>query len=161
MKFLRHIAGIFVPAMLLLTGGAWAAQDSGQKATNVVMTVNRVIYPGQIVPPDAVVEIRLNRPLRDNLVVIRDPDNLIGKVASKTILPRRLILPDTVRDAFAIEAGDPAVVFYRQGGLEIAMDAIALSSAGFGDLIRVRNTRSGRTVTGIVMQDGTVSVEAR
>jgi flagella basal body P-ring formation protein FlgA len=41
------------------------------------------------------------------------------------------------------------------------MDAVALQSAGFGKPIRVRNTRSGRTITGIVMPDGTVAVEVR
>ena len=156
MRGSRIIAGILLPALLLFGTAASSAQDG-----EIVLTVNRVIYPGQVVPPDAVVETRLRRPLGNNMTVLRDAGDLVGKIASRTILPRRLIVPDAVRDAYAIEAGESALVYYRQGALMIAMDAIALSNAGIGDTIRVRNTASGRTVTGIVLPDGTVSVVAR
>lgn len=151
-----RMAGGLVPALLLCGGFAMAAGGD-----NVVMTVNRVIYPGQIVPADAVVETRLRKALREGTVVIRDAEDLVGMVAAKTILPKRLIPPSALREAYAIEAGDLATVYYRQGGLTIVMDAVALQSAGFGDAIRVRNTSSGRTVAGVVMADGSVAVEAR
>ena len=82
-------------------------------------------------------------------------------MAAKTILPNRLIVPSALREAYAIEAGETATVYYRNGGLSIVMDAVALQSAGYGKPIRVRNTLSGRTISGVVMPDGTVSVEAR
>lgn len=150
-----RIAGVLVP-MLFLYGGLAAAERS-----NIVITVNRVIYPGQTVPADAVVETRLRNPLRKGTVAIRDADQLIGMVAAKTILPRRLIVPSALREAYAIEAGETTTVYYRRGALTIAMDAVALQSAGFGKSIRVRNTNSGRTISGVVMPDGNVVVEAR
>ena len=153
---LSSIAGLIALALCAVAGGA-VALESG----DVVVTVNRVIYPGQTVPADAVVETRLRQPLRNATQVIRNRDDLIGMVAAKTILPKRLIAPNAVREAYAIEAGEAATVYYRQGPLTIAMDAVALQSAGYGDPIRVRNTQSGRTITGIVMPDGSVAVEAR
>ncbi|MAZ19064.1 flagellar basal body P-ring formation chaperone FlgA [Oricola sp.] len=153
---LRHIAG-FLAAIAFACGGAAMAASRD----DVVITVNRVIYPGQIVPADAVIETHLRKPLRDGLVVIRDAEDLVGMVAAKTILPKRLIAPNAVREAFAIEAGDMTTVYYRHGALTIAMDAVALQSAGFGDPIRIRNTQSGRTISGIVMPDGSVAVESR
>jgi len=155
MRLLR-IAGILVPAICLWAGAAAAAENA-----NVVITVNRVIYPGQVVPADAVVETRLRKPLNPGLEVVRDAEALIGMVAAKTILPKRLIAPSAVREAYAIEAGQPTTVYYRDGTLIIAMDGVALQSANIGKPIRVRNAQSGRTIAGIVMPDGTVTVEAR
>ena len=156
MKRWLHIAGILIPAICL-----WSAVAGATERADVVVTVNRVIYPGQTVPADAVVETTLRRPLAPGVDVIRDAGSLVGMVAAKTILPKRLIAPSALRAAFAIEAGETTTVYYRNGALTIAMDAVALQSAGFGKPIRVRNTRSGRTITGIVMPDGTVAVEAR
>jgi flagella basal body P-ring formation protein FlgA len=112
-------------------------------------------------PADAVVETRLRKPLSPGLQVIRDPESLIGMVAARTILPKRLIAPSALREAYAIEAGQPTTVYYRDGALVIAMDGVALQSANIGKPIRIRNTQSNRTISGIVMPDGTVSVEAR
>jgi flagellar basal body P-ring formation protein FlgA len=150
------IAGTLVPVLLLWCGGALALEGA-----NVVVTVNRVIYPGQTVTADAVEETQLRRPLREGTIVIRDMEALVGRVAARTILPKRLIPPSSIREAYAVEAGESATVYYRQGALVIAMDVVALQSAGYGEPIRVRNAQSGRTITGMVMPDGTVSVEAR
>lgn len=155
MKWAR-IAGICIPAFCL-----WAQAVSASEDPNIVLTVSRVIYPGQVVGADAIVETKLRKPLRNGLEVVRDAGEIVGKVALRTILPKRLIRPDAVREVYAVEAGEPATVYYRQGGLVIAMDAVALSSAGYGDPIRLRNTSSGRTITGTVTADGTVVVEAR
>lgn len=156
MKRLLRIAGILVPAICFLTGVSGATENA-----NVVITVNRVIYPGQVVPADAIVETRLRKPLAPGLQVIRDAEALVGMVAAKTILPKRLIAPSALREAYAIEAGQPTTVYYRSGALTIAMDGVALQSANIGKPIRVRNTQSGRTIAGIVEPDGTVTVGAR
>lgn len=156
MKRLLHIAGILIPAICFLAAAAGAVENAG-----VVITVNRVIYPGQVVPADAIVQTRLRKPLAPGLQVIRDPGDLVGMVAAKTILPKRLIAPSALREAYAIEAGQPTTVYYRSGTLTIAMDGVALQSANVGKPIRVRNTQSGRTIAGIVEPDGTVTVEAR
>ncbi|WP_223478953.1 flagellar basal body P-ring formation chaperone FlgA [Oricola indica] len=143
-------------ALLVWSGPATASENA-----DIVITVNRVIYPGQTVPADAVVETRLRKPLRRGTVAIHDAGEVIGMVAAKTILPRRLIAPSALREAYAVEAGETATIYYRKGSLTIAMDAVALQSAGFGKPVRMRNISSGRTVTGIVMPDGDVLVEAR
>lgn len=153
---LSRIAGLMALALC-----AAIAHASALEGGDVVVTVNRVIYPGQTVPADAVVETRLRQPLSAGTQALRSRAELVGMVAARTILPKRLIAPNAVRDAYAIQAGQTTTVYYRQGALTIAMDAVALEPAGFGDPIRVRNTQSGRTISGTVMPDGSIAVEVR
>lgn len=155
MKRAARIVAALLPAVFLAAG----ANASGQE--NIVITVKRVIYPGQPVTADAIVETPLKRPVAGGVEVIREAEDIVGKIAERTILPRRLISPDSLRDDYAVEAGEPTTVYYRDGALVIAMDAVALQSAGYGSPIRVRNQQSGRTITGMVQPDGSVVVEAR
>ena len=47
---------------------------------------------------------------------------------------------------------------YSEGGLLIMTEGAALQDGGVGDIVRVRNSDSGVTVTGAVQPDGSVKV---
>jgi flagella basal body P-ring formation protein FlgA len=92
--------------------------------------------------------------------VERDYRVLDGKVARRTLLPGRMIPTGSVRDAWIVEPGKPVRVVYMQGGLEIALSAIALQAGAAGDVVRLRNADSGSIFAGTVMEDGTVRVSS-
>ncbi|MCA0270494.1 MAG: flagellar basal body P-ring formation protein FlgA [Proteobacteria bacterium] len=70
------------------------------------------------------------------------------------------------RPVFAQNAGAPTLVernqivplIFTSGTLLISAEGRALGRGGEGDLIRIMNTASRATVTGMVMPDGSVSV---
>lgn len=72
------------------------------------------------------------------------------------------------RPVFARDAGAPTLVERNQivplvftlGTLVISAEGRALGRGGEGDLIRIMNTASRATVTGMVMPDGSVAVKA-
>lgn len=72
------------------------------------------------------------------------------------------------RPVFAQNAGAPTLVernqivplVFTSGTLVISAEGRALGRGGEGDLIRIMNTASRATVTGMVMSDGSVSVKA-
>lgn len=72
------------------------------------------------------------------------------------------------RPVFVRNAGAPTLVERNQivplvftlGTLVISAEGRALGRGGAGDLIRIMNTASRATVTGMVMPDGSVSVQA-
>ena len=139
-------------AVLLLAFGASAG------AAEQVVAAERVIYPGQTVVPDMVRVARLKRPLRGNPNVIRGLDEIVGMVASRTILPNRPIPESFIRPPFAVEAGTPVRVQYSDGGLVIVMAAVPLAHGSVGDTIKLRNPKSGQTISGLVLADGSVQV---
>ncbi len=124
-----------------------------------IVIVTGVVYPGQEIVPELTKEVTLVRPLRSRVQVARKASDIIGKVARRTLLPRRAIPVAALREAYAVEAGEPVRTVYVSGGLKIVMTGVALISGAPGKSIRVRNPDSGRIVTGVVNPDGTVTVD--
>jgi len=123
-----------------------------------VLPVPRVtIYPG-----DTLVDAMLT----DQIFRGRDyegpgyarREELVGKVARQTLLPGRPVAAPAVREPFAVKQGQPAVVYFKSGGLIISATAVPLQAGAAGELISLRNTDSGTTIRGIVQPDGTVRV---
>ncbi len=129
-------------------------------AQDMVLVPTRTIYPGEIVSAGMLEEVPLRRQLRNPAAVERRFDALDGKVARRTLLPGRMIPVGSVREAWVVEPGKPVQVLYVQGGLEIAVSAVALQAGAAGDIVRLRNVDSGSVFSGIVMADGTVRVSA-
>ena len=147
----------FLPAFILAAAAAMALPAAAQDMVPVPV---QTIYPGQTVSADMLQEVPLRRQLRNPASIERDWHALAGKVARRTLLPGRLIPVGSVRAAWIVEPGKPVQVLYVEGGLEIALSAVALQAGAAGDTVRLRNTDSGSVFSGIVMADGTVRIAA-
>ena len=148
----------------LLSGGAPAfAQEAAdqpvKKAANeVVLIPNRVIYPGEAIELTALKQVTLIPGKHKPDAVATRAEELDGKVAKRTLLPGRYIPTAAIRDAWLIEQGAAVQVFFIAGGLTISATAVTLQPGAAGDLIKVRNTDSGKILSGTVMADGTIRV---
>jgi flagella basal body P-ring formation protein FlgA len=127
-------------------------------AGEMAVVASHVIYPGQTVSAGALREIQLRNGYRSPTPFVRERQEIVNKIALRTILPGRLIPEGSVRDAYLVEAGKPARVVYTQGALTITMVAVPLEPGSAGDVVKVRNTDSGAIFSGIVMADGTIRV---
>lgn len=85
-------------------------------------------------------------------------EDLVGLEARVVLYPGRPIRSGDVGPAAIIERNQIVTLLYRRGTLTIAADARALGRAGIGDRLRVMNLASRSTVTGVVLNDGTVRV---
>lgn len=149
-KQLVAIALLFVAAV---SSAAHAQQQ-------MVVVPTRIIYPGDVITPEAIDSVPLRRKLRDPSAIIYRYDDLGGKVARRTLLPGRLIPVGSVRDAWLVERGSTVQALFQHGSLEITVSGVPLENGSVGDLIRVRNIDTGVVFTGIVLADGSVKVTA-
>ena len=89
------------------------------------------------------------------------PDAAAGKEAARALragAPVRstdLIRPQLVR------RGEPVALTVRSGGLLITAQGKALSGGAKGDLVRVLNTATSRTLDGVVEKAGSVRIAAQ
>jgi flagella basal body P-ring formation protein FlgA len=125
-----------------------------------VATAVRVIYPGQTIEADMVKIVALKREMPNAARSIQTLDALVGKVATKTILPNRLILPSAVIEGNIVEAGQNVRVVYETEAISISLVGVALQDGIIGDVIRIRNQDSARIITGRISDDGTIYVSA-
>jgi flagellar basal body P-ring formation protein FlgA len=128
-----------------------AAQEAGAP------TPKAVIYPGDVIRDDM---------LADNLQAERDGAGpfvesrslIVGKVARLTLLPGHAIPFSGVSNRKVVSNGAEVKLVYSEGGLVIMTTGAALQDGSIGDIVRVRNSDSGVTVSGAVQPDGSVRV---
>jgi flagellar basal body P-ring formation protein FlgA len=129
-------------------------------AQDLAIVANRVIYPGQTIAADALVETPVRgRPAGAGEFVTM-LDEVEGKVARRTLLPGRLIPVSSVREPYAVNAGSAVQVLFVDGALIISVTAVPLEPGAIGDVVKLRNIDSGSVFQGVVMADGTIRVGA-
>ncbi|WP_171883283.1 flagellar basal body P-ring formation chaperone FlgA [Mesorhizobium loti] len=138
-----------------------ATQIAGnQTAGEVVLIPNRVIYPGETIELAALKQVTLIPGKHKPEAMATRAEELQGKIAKRTLLPGRYIPSAAIREAWLVEQGAAVQVFFVAGGLTITATAVTLQPGSAGDLIKVRNSDSGKILSGTVMADGTIQVSA-
>lgn len=91
--------------------------------------------------------------------VLTEGDALVGKIADRSLRAGRPILQHEVSEPLMVERGKPVTMLFRQGGLVISARGRALVDGSAGEIIRVLNIDSGRTVETTVIAPDTVSLD--
>jgi len=125
-------------------------------AQDVVVVSKRTIYPGQSIAAHDLTSVVVHNGVKVRYQVVRDFEELVGLVASRTILPGRYIPADAARTAYLVKAGKPTRVVLRSGALSISLIGIPLANASSGDTVRMRNSSSGKVFSALVLEDGSV-----
>jgi flagellar basal body P-ring formation protein FlgA len=144
-----------VAALLLLFGapvGAPRAQDAAAP------TPTAVIYPGDMIRDDMLADSPGGGVRDGGGPFVEDRALLVGKVARLTLLPGHAIPYAGVSNRKAVVNGADVRLVYAEGDLTIVTEGSALQDGAVGEIVRVRNSESGVTVSGAVQPDGSVRV---
>jgi len=116
-----------------------------------------VIYPGDMIRDDMLADVA--EVARDGSgPFIESRSLVVGRVARLTLLPGHAIPFSGVSNRKVVANGAEVKLVYSEGGLVIMTTGAALQDGSIGDIVRVRNSDSGVTVSGAVQPDGTVRV---
>ena len=144
-------------AILALTlAAALAPGANGQVAG--APTPKAVIYPGEVIRDDMLNDATPELARDANGPFVESRAMVVGKVARLTLLPGHAIPFAGVSNRKLVANGTEVRLIYAEGGLTIVTTGAALQDGSSGDMVRVRNSDSGVTVSGIVQPDGSVSV---
>jgi len=144
-------------AILALTlAAALAPGANGQVAG--APTPKAVIYPGEVIRDDMLNDATPELARDANGPFVESRAMVVGKVARLTLLPGHAIPFAGVSNRKLVANGAEVRLIYAEGGLTIVTTGAALQDGSSGDMVRVRNSDSGVTVSGIVQPDGSVSV---
>lgn len=87
-----------------------------------------------------------------------DAGAVLGREAKVTIYAGQPIRPENFTAPALVERNQIVALVFRRGRLEIRAEGRALGRGGAGESVRVLNTASRSTVTGLVGADGSVWV---
>lgn len=146
----------------LLRASAFAAAffvTSSASADRIAFIVpSQIIYPGQAIGGNELQEKMFTIKSSAAGSYILSADQLIGKVARKTLLPGKPILVTAVNEPDLVQRGVSVPIVYDTGSLVITAKGIPMEAGRSGDFVKVRNIDSGIIVTGTVLANGSIQV---
>jgi flagella basal body P-ring formation protein FlgA len=91
--------------------------------------------------------------------VFTQSEDLVGMVAKRSIRHDAVITPKMVKPKRLIKRGDMITIIAESNGLRIHTKGEALMDGHRGQIIQVKNQRSGRQVSAEVIAQSTVRVK--
>ena len=147
------------PVVALLTSlGLWLVPAVGAFAQDVAVPTPRiVIYPGDVIHDEMLTDLPPGTAMGPGPFA-QTRSAAVGKMSRRTLLPGAAIPLAALDNPRLVRNGGEVQILYIEGGLTIAASGAALQDGAVGDVIKVRNSDSGVTVTGAVQADGSVRV---
>jgi flagella basal body P-ring formation protein FlgA len=145
-------------AALLASLGLWLGLNFGALAQEAAFPTPRiVIYPGDVIHEDMLADLPAESVLGAGPFA-ETRSAVIGKMARRTLLPGAAIPLAGIDNPRLVANGAEVKLVFVDGGLTILTVGAAMQDGAAGDVIKVRNSDSGVTVSGAVQPDGTVRV---
>lgn len=91
--------------------------------------------------------------------VIMDAEKLLGMTPRRVAYAGKFVLDGTLQSPQIVARGEPVTIAFREGTLILTAKGRALQSGAKGDMIRVKNMNSSKTLDAIVTAANQVIVE--
>jgi flagella basal body P-ring formation protein FlgA len=88
----------------------------------------------------------------------RRAEDVVGRIAQRTIGSGEVLLPTTVRPPPLVRRGQSVTVLAHAGSMSVRTAGVAQADAGLAERVQVRNASTGRTIEGVVRSGDTVEV---
>ena len=126
------------------------------KVTSKVAVMQRLVTRGgAFTAGDIGLELR---ELDTAQTYLRDPAQLIGKVAKRSLAAGVAVTPEMVAAPLLVRRGQQVVIVANIPGVDVRMQGVAMNEGGAGDRIQVRNQLSKRIVEATVVDVGVAQV---
>lgn len=133
------------------------AQDSGR----TVFVPRAVIYPGDRLTDANLIERQLLVTPDNPPVFGEREEDLLGKVARRTLLPSELIPEMAIRTEDLIKQGHTYKLTYNSKFVSIVGVGVPLQSGSVGEIVNVRNPETGIIIKARIEADQSLSVDGQ
>ncbi len=147
-----------VRALLAAVGFLASAVGPASAQEALAPSPKAVIYPGDVIREDMLTDLPQGGARDAGGPYVEDRSVVVGKTARLTLLPGHAIPYAGISNRKLVANGAEVKLVYSEGGLLIVTSGAALQDGAIGDVVRVRNSDSGVTVSGAVQPDGSVKV---
>lgn len=117
----------------------------------------RRLDPGEIITAADLVEVRLPR-VQVSSLALREVDALVGMQARRALAPGRPIQEHAIGRPIVAKRGESVNIVLREGAIAITAPGRLLEDGAEGELVRVINGVSNRTIQAYVVNAETVEI---
>jgi flagellar basal body P-ring formation protein FlgA len=156
-RSMRNARGFAAATLLAICAVSVVAHAT--EGGRTVFVPRAVIYPGDVITTEALVERKLLVPPNNPAVFGERSEELLGKVARRTLLPGELIPGSAVRTQELIKQGKTYKLTYESPFVSIVGVGVPLQSGSAGEIINVRNPDTGLIIKARIRADQTLAVD--
>jgi len=150
------VEGDFFTAQIVDKKGKISEVRGTHKKGMVIPVLNRSIKAKQIIMESDITHLTV--PYSNNGSIIKNDDELLGKVLRVNYQKHKPIKAKDIRHTILVEKGQDVTLKFAKGGLLIETIAKALESGGANELIRVKNLDSNKSIKGRIIDSQTVLI---
>ena len=122
--------------------------------TNEILVLNKSIEKGNYIKKSDLTFIKSSK----KNVFYNSKEELIGRKVKQNLKKGQYIQPRHLFAKYSVNEGDPVVIVSKFKNTEVSTGGIAIKSGNIGDLLEVKNTRSGIIIKGILKKNKKVNV---
>ena len=142
--------------------------------TIFIKTNSKVVQPKQIKASKFTKILVLNKSIergnyikKNDLIFINsskkntfynNKEDLIGRKVKQNLRKGQYIQPRHLFGKYSVNQGDPVVIVSKFKNTEVSTGGIAIKSGNIGDVLEVKNKRSGKIVKGILKKNKKINV---
>lgn len=142
----------------MLAGSAILAGANAEETGRTVFVPRAVIYPGDRITDATLIERELLVSPDNPPVFGEREQDLLGKVARRTLLPGELIPETGVRAEDLVKQGRTYKLTYNSKFVSIVGVGVPMQSGSAGEIINVRNPETGIIIKARVEPDQSLAV---
>ena len=121
---------------------------------NQILVLNKSIEKGNYIRKGDLTFIK--SPKKN--VFFNSKQELIGRKVKLNLKKGQYIQPRHLFTKYSVNEGDPVIIVSKFKNAEVSTGGIAIKSGNIGDILEVKNTRSGIIIKGILKKNKKVNV---
>ena len=122
--------------------------------SNQILVLSKSIEKGEYIRENDLIFI--NSPRKN--VFYNFKEELIGRKVKQNLRKGQFIQPRHLFSKYYVNEGDPVVIVSKLKNMEVSTGGIAMKSGNIGDLLEVKNERSGKVIKGILKKNKKINI---
>jgi len=121
---------------------------------NKILVLNKSIEKGNYIQKDDLVFINSSK----KNIFYNNKEELIGRKVKQNLRKGQYIQPRHLFGKYYVNEGDPVVIVSKFKNAEVSTGGVAIKSGNIGDVLEVKNKRSGKIIKGILKKNKKINV---
>ena len=119
------------------------------------VALSRSLTKGEMITASDVIMIPITK--QQNTGIFIDPDDLIGRRVKTAIHTNKPVYSHQLEPSYMVEQKQPVTIAFSHQGIYVEVAGVSLENGQFGEIIKVENLSSGKTVFGKVIANRKIS----